>query len=209
MERQGTRLHTCTCTCTSRSLNTCTCTCVQLILSSPLNLHVCVVRTQALSVQSLDLYGIMALLGHRPLFDLYIQCTYMYMYMTRKVNIQAFMYLYQPGAHSVPGWSYSYFAILCLCLSVQSLGRPGNELMVAAGTNGCFELTGLFALASSLQRKLNDVSTIDSRGIALITQAQHRESSPRRTGMARNQRLTTNKPRSEIALVLQYSVSPK
>ncbi len=28
---------------------------------------------------------------------------------------------YQPGAHSMPGWSYSYFAILCLsvCLFVR------------------------------------------------------------------------------------------
>ncbi len=49
--------------------------------------------------------------------------------------------------------------------------------------------------------------TGDSRGTALVTQAQHHENNPRSTGMARNRRLTTNKPRSEIALVFQYSVS--
>ncbi len=48
---------------------------------------------------------------------------------------------------------YNYFAFVCLfvCLSVLGLGRPGNELMAAAGTYGCFELAGLFA--SSLQKE--------------------------------------------------------
>ncbi len=135
---------------------------------------------------------------------------------------------YQPGAQRAPGWSYSYFVIfvsvsLSVCLSVcHSLGRPGNELMAAAVTlasgcqawqreatvtYGCFELAGLFASLRRCKRKQNDASTIDSRGTALVTQAQYRESSPRSTGMARNQQLTTNKLRSEIALVLQYSVS--
>ncbi len=41
--------------------------------------------------------------------------------------------------------------------------------------------------------------------LTVVTQA-HCESSPRSTGMARNQWLTTNKPRSETAHVLQYSV---
>ncbi len=40
---------------------------------------------------------------------------------------------------------------LFVCLSVQGLGRPGNKLIVAAGTYGCFELAGLFA--SSLQKE--------------------------------------------------------
>ncbi len=59
-----------------------------------------------------------------------------------------------------------------------------------------------FVRLSAALRKQNDVSTIDSRGIPLVTHVQYCMS----TGMARNQRLTTNKPRSEIALVLQYSV---
>ncbi len=42
--------------------------------------------------------------------------------------------------------------------------------MAAAGTYGSFELAGLFA--SSLQRKSSDASIIDSRGTALVTQAQ-------------------------------------
>ncbi len=119
---------------------------------------------------------------------------------------------YQLGAHNAPGWSYSYF-VQFSCLSVHlsvraSLGRPGNMLMAAAGTYGCFELAGLFA--SSLQRKQNDPSTIDSRDTGLVTLAQYRKSSSRSKGTPRNRWLTqTNKPRSEIAIVLQYSVSYK
>ncbi len=50
-----------------------------------------------------------------------------------------------------------YFAIfvpvcLSVCPSVQGLGKPENELMVAAGTYGCFELTGLFT--SPLQKEV-------------------------------------------------------
>ncbi len=40
---------------------------------------------------------------------------------------------------------------LSVCLSVQGLGRPGNELMAAAGTYGRFELVGLFVY--SLQKE--------------------------------------------------------
>ncbi len=77
------------------------------------------------------------------------------------------------------------FSSVFVCLYVcHSLGRPGNEQMAAAGTYGCFELAGLFAC----KRKQNDVSTCDSRGTALVTQAQYCESSPRIVGMARNQR---------------------
>ncbi len=94
------------------------------------------------------------------------------------------------------------FVGLSVCLSVcHSLGRPRNELI---GMYSCFELAGLFAYPPQ-----NDASTIDSRGTALVTQAQYRESSPRSMGMARNRQLTSNKPRSEIALVLQYSLSCK
>ncbi len=39
---------------------------------------------------------------------------------------------------------------VCLCVC-QSLERPGNELMVAAGTYGCFELAVFFV--SSLQKE--------------------------------------------------------
>ncbi len=77
--------------------------------------------------------------------------------------------------------------------------------MVADGTYGCFELAGLFA--SSLQRKQNDASTIDSTGTALGTQAQYHKSSPKSMGMARNQQLTMNKPRSDIALVFTMVLS--
>ncbi len=106
---------------------------------------------------------------------------------------------------------YSYFVIsclsVCLCPSMVGLGRPGNKLMVAAGTCGCFELAGLSP--PRCKKKPNDGSTIDSRGTALVKQEQYRESSARSTGMARNQQATINKPRSEIALVLQYSGSHK
>ncbi len=68
--------------------------------------------------------------------------------------------------------------------------------MAAVGTYGCFELAG-----SPLQKEPKIASTIDNRGTALVTQAQYRESSPRSTGMARNRRLSTNKPRSESVLV--------
>ncbi len=83
---------------------------------------------------------------------------------------------------------------------MNGLGRAGNELLTAAGMDGCFEL------APHCKRKQNDVSIIDSRDTALVTQAQYHESSPRSTRMARNRRLTTNKPRSEMELVLQYCV---
>ncbi len=61
------------------------------------------------------------------------------------------------------------------------------------------------------KKNQNNASTIDSRGTALVTQAQYWKSSPKSTGMARNRRLmiSTSKPRSEIALVLQYFVSHK
>ncbi len=117
----------------------------------------------------------------------------------------------QVGALHAPGWSYSYFATFCLsvCLFVR-LSQSG-EAWERVNGGSChvwlFRVSWLFA--SSLQRKQNTASTIDSRGTALITRAQYDESSPRSTEMARNQRLTTNKPRSEIALVLQYSVSCK
>ncbi len=74
--------------------------------------------------------------------------------------------MYQLGARCAPGWSYSSFAIfvsvclsvyLSVCHSPHGLGRPGSEIMAAAGTYGCFELAGLFA--SSLQGKPNDDST--------------------------------------------------
>ncbi len=54
----------------------------------------------------------------------------------------------------------------------------------------------------------NDASAIDSRGTALVTQAPYHESSPRSTGMAINRRISTNKPRLDIVLVLQDSVCP-
>ncbi len=47
---------------------------------------------------------------------------------------------------------------LFVCLSVQGLGRPGNELMVAAGMHGWFELVGLFAsylLLSTVEAQLS------------------------------------------------------
>ncbi len=91
------------------------------------------------------------------------------------------------------------FSCLSVCPSVQGLGRPGNEFMAAAGTYGCFELAG--CSPPRCKRKQNNGSTIDARGTALVTRAQYRESNSRSTGMARNQRLTTN-----IVMVLQYCV---
>ncbi len=70
---------------------------------------------------------------------------------------------------------------------MHGLGRPGNELMAAAVTYGCFELAGLFA--SPPQREQNDGSTIDCSGTALGTQAQYRESSSK---SARNRWLAMN-----------------
>ncbi len=87
---------------------------------------------------------------------------------------------YQPGTRSTPRWSYSYFAIsvsvcLSVCLSVcHSLGRPGNEIMAAAVTYGCFELAGLFA--SPLQK---ETSTID-RHSSHYTSAMSRKQSQKR-----------------------------
>ncbi len=59
-----------------------------------------------------------------------------------------------------------------------------------------FELAGLFV--SSLQRKRNAASTIDSIGNALVAQAQYR---PGSMGMARNRQLTTNKPRAGVTVL--------
>ncbi len=39
---------------------------------------------------------------------------------------------------------------VCLCVC-HCLGRPGNKLIAAAGTYGCFELAGLFTF--SLQKE--------------------------------------------------------
>ncbi len=89
---------------------------------------------------------------------------------------------------------------------MQGLGRPGNELIAAAGM---YCIASLFA-----KRKLSNVSTIDSRSTALVTQVQYCEISPmpemrewQETG--NYMYVTANKPRSEIALVLQYSVPYK
>ncbi len=78
-----------------------------------------------------------------------------------------------------------------------------NELMAAAALHVWF----VHLLAA---KEANDASTIDSRGTALVTQAQNSESSTRSTGMARNWRLTMNldKPRSESALVLSHKRVP-
>ncbi len=51
-------------------------------------------------------------------------------------------------------------------------------------------------LAAKGSKTLPVLSTI--RGTGLVTQAQYRKTSPSSTGMARNRRLATNKPRSEI-----------
>ncbi len=69
-------------------------------------------------------------------------------------QVSAIPCFYQPGAHSTLGWSYTHFGISCLfvCLSVQSLGGPGNELVAVAGMYGCFELAGLFD--SSLEKEV-------------------------------------------------------
>ncbi len=96
--------------------------------------------------------------------------------------ISRFLTFYLLDARSC---SNSYFTILvsvCLFvgLSKQGLGRLWKELMAAA----MLDVAGLFA--TSLQN--GNASTIDSRGTALDTRAQYRESSPRSTGMARNQR---------------------
>ncbi len=60
-------------------------------------------------------------------------------------------------------------------------GEPLHEYLKTSwlyttGTCGCFELA--VCLSPRCKRKQNDVSTIDSRGTALITQAQHREAAP-------------------------------
>ncbi len=60
---------------------------------------------------------------------------------------------------------------------MQDLGRPGNELMAAAVVS-----SKLVYLPPRCKRKQNDASTIDSRGTALVTQAQYRESSPKGSG---------------------------
>ncbi len=83
------------------------------------------------------------------------------------------------------------FSCLSVCLSVRPCkvwGGLGTSQWRQLATYGCFKL-------------------LVCRGTALATQAQDRKSSPRSMGMARNRQVTTNKPRSEMALVLQYSVS--
>ncbi len=85
-----------------------------------------------------------------------------------RVHLHMYMYSSHVNALFVPGWSYSYFAI-CVCLSVRpsthGLGRPGNELMAAADTHGCFELAGLFA--SLLQKEVIEtmpvLSTVEAQ----------------------------------------------
>ncbi len=77
---------------------------------------------------------------------------------------------------------------------VLGLGRPGNELMA-----GSYVAVSRYLACSPprCKRTPSDASTTESRGSVLITQAKYCESSPRSTGMARNLRFTTNKPRSE------------
>ncbi len=107
------------------------------------------------------------------------------------------------------GWSYSYFAFfVTACLSICARSGEACEQVNGGSCIARMELAGLFA--SSLQKEANDASTIDSRGTALVTQAQYHESSPRSMKMARNRRLTMNldKPRSEIALVLSHKRVP-
>ncbi len=61
---------------------------------------------------------------------------------------------YQPGvpARLVGPVVTLRFSCLSVCLSIcHSLGRPGNELIAAAVTYGCFELAGLFT--SLLQKE--------------------------------------------------------
>ncbi len=72
---------------------------------------------------------------------------------------------------------------------------------MTAGTYGCFELAGLFAVSAQKEAKQY---TIDSRGTALITQAQYRERAPDawETG---SQLQTYQTLGSEIPMVLRYS----
>ncbi len=98
---------------------------------------------------------------------------------------------------------------LSVCLSVRARSGEAWERVNGSSWHVWLFRVSWFVRLLAAKRKQNDASTIDSRGTALVTQAQYHESSPRSTGMARNRRLTTNKPRSAIALVLQYSVSYK
>ncbi len=55
-----------------------------------------------------------------------------------------------------------------------------------------------FSVCLSVRLSCHSLSSIDSRGTALVTQVHYRETSPIRALMAKkNRRLTTNKPRSE------------
>ncbi len=118
---------------------------------------------------------------------------------------------YQLGTRSAPGWSIVTLRFPCLsvCPSVTVWGGLGMSLWRQLSHMVVLSYMWLVCSPPHCKRKQNVASTIDSKGTALITQAQYRKSSPRITVMARNRRLTTNKPRSEIALVLQYSVSCK
>ncbi len=94
--------------------------------------------------------------------------------------------------------TYSYFAIfvsvcLSVCPSMQGLGRPGNELMAAAPTIRCFMLAGCSPPRCKRNQAMPVLSTVEAQ---LLFHKSICESSPISTGMARNRRLTTNKPRS-------------
>ncbi len=96
---------------------------------------------------------------------------------------------------------------LSVCRSVHAWSGEAWERVNCGSWHAWLFRVSWFVRLLAAKRKQNDASTIDNRGTPLVTQAQCRKSSPRSTGMTRNRRLTTNKPRSEIALVLQYSVS--
>ncbi len=93
------------------------------------------------------------------------------------------------------------------CLSVCPSGDTSERVNGGSCHVWLFWVSWLVRLPAAKEAKY--VSSVDSRGTALVTQLQYHESSPRSTGLVRNGQITTNKPRSEISLVLQYSVSCK
>ncbi len=107
------------------------------------------------------------------------------------------------------GWSYSYFVIfVSVCLSVcHSLGKPAWERVNGGSCH--IWVSWLVCLPAAKESKTMSVlSTVEAQ-LSLhsaISRKQEMKSSPRSTGMVRNRWLTTNKARSEITLVLQYSM---
>ncbi len=124
---------------------------------------------------------------------------FMGLYITRSLDSIIHMYNLPEVINNILGLP-KVNLIQCLTHLVLHLLQKGTALSTHTIDSYCSQWRQLVCMVvSSLlvcsppccKRKQNDASTIDSKGTAIATQAQNHESSPRSTGMAGNQRLTT------------------